>query len=226
MKRVIQNANKKGSLKNIQVLINKNQDLIDARIKSRFKDLIEQQIIWISPVERDDFAEYWDNKFLKKIGLDPKEIKLENFWPKNGAHWDALAKTNVEHIILIEAKANIPEIISNASIAKRAASKALINKSLNQTKAFLNITNKVDWAGPFYQYTNRLAHLYYLRNKCEKSVFLVNIYFIGDVSVSGPETKEEWVGALKVMKKYLGLTRHKLSRYMTDIFINVQDLTF
>ena len=63
-----------------------------------------------------------------------------------------------------------------------------------------------------------------LREKCHKLTFLVNIYFIGDETVLGPKTRQEWDGALKVLNTYLGLTQHKLSKYMADIFIDIDDL--
>ena len=83
---------------------------------------------------------------------------------------------------------------------------------------------KLNWSGKFYQYTNRLAHLYFLREKCKKEAYLIFIYFIGDVSVSGPETKQEWEGAIKVLHSYLGISHHKLSKYMIDIFIDIKSL--
>jgi len=223
MTRIIQRSDGHGSLKDIQVLINKNQDLIDNLLKSRFTDLKNEKIIWTSPIEEDDFAEYRDNDFLIKIGLNPNEIQLDQFWPSRGPQWDALAKTKNGKAILFEAKANIPEIVSPATGASKN-SKKVIEKSLYETKTFLNITNDIDWSGKFYQYTNRLAHLYFLREKHGKQIFLVNIYFIGDDTVSGPKTKQEWDGALKVMHTYLGLTRHKLSKYITDFFIDIKDL--
>jgi hypothetical protein len=204
-------------------LVNKNLDLIDNLLKSSFSDLADQRVIWTSPIEKDDFAEYRDNDFLLKVGLDPTEIKLGDFWPAKGPQWDALAKTTSGHVILVEAKANIPEIVSPGTGAGEI-SKTIIDDSLSDTKAFLNLTNDIDWSGKFYQYTNRLAHLYFLREKCNKPTFLVNIYFIGDDTVSGPKTKQEWEGALKVLHTYLGLSQHKLSEYMADIFIDINDL--
>ncbi len=223
MTRIIQKSDGRGSLKDIQILVNKNQQIIDNLLKLSFADLANQQIIWTSPIELDDYAEYRDNDFLLKVGLNPIEIRLDNFWPTKGPQWDALAKTTNGHVILVEAKANIPEVVSPATGAGET-SKTIIDKSLNETKAFLNLTNDIDWSGKFYQYTNRLAHLYFLREKCNKQTFLVNIYFIGDGTVSGPKTKQEWDGALQVLHTYLGLSRHKLSKYMVDIFIDVNDL--
>ncbi|WP_372800878.1 hypothetical protein [Lutibacter sp.] len=223
MTRFIQKPDGKGSLKDIQILINKNQEYLNSLIKSKLSDLKNDEIIWPSPLENDDFAEYRDDDFLIKLGLDPAEIQLDKFWPKKGPQWDALGKTESGKVILVEAKANIPEIVSPKTCAKKK-SKCLIDFSLNETKQFLNINNETDWSGKFYQYTNRIAHLYFLREKCKKPTYLINIYFIGDKTVSGPKTKQEWDGALKVLYMYFGIKRHKLSKYMLDLFIDVNDL--
>lgn len=223
MARIKQNSEGHGSLKAIQVLVNKNQVLIDTLIKTAFSELAKEEILWTSPLENDEFAEYRDDDFLVKVGLDPNEIQLDKFWPTKGPQWDALAHTTGGKIILVEAKANIPEIVSPATGAGEI-SKTVIDKSLNETKEFLNINNEIDWSGKFYQYTNRLAHLYFLREKCKKQTYLINIYFIGDDTVSGPEIKQEWDGAIKVLHSYLGLSRHKLSKYMADIFIDINEL--
>ena len=223
MSRVKQDAHGHGSLKDIQLLVNDKPHIIDGLIKSSFPELANDEIIWVSPLKSDDYAEYRDDDFLEKVGLDPAEIKLKEFWPTKGPQWDALAKTSSGKVILVEAKANIPEIVSPATAAGEV-SKKLIDQSLAETKAFLNIKNEIDWSGKFYQYTNRLAHLYFLREKRKKSVYLVNIYFIGDASVSGPNTQDEWAGTLKVLYSYLGLSRHKLSKYMADVFVDFKSL--
>lgn len=223
MTRIKQKSDGKGSLKDIQLLINKNQPYIDNIIKTKFPELSKDTIHWKSPIENDDFAEYRDNDFIDKLGLNRKIIQLDKFWPTRGAQWDAFATTKEGNIILVEAKANIPEIVTPATSAGKK-SKRLIDKSFKKTKKYLGIKNDIDWSGKFYQYTNRLAHLYFLRVKCNKPTFLVNIYFIADETVSGPKTKQEWDGALKVLHTYLGLSRHKLSKYMTDIFIDINDI--
>ena len=130
-------------LKDIQVLVNKNQVLIDTLIKSAYTELANEDIIWTSPLVNDDYAEYRDKDFLKKVGLDPNIIQLDNFWPTQGPQWDSLAHTTGGKIILVEAKANIPEIVSQATGAG-IISKTLIDKSLNETKEFLNINNEIE----------------------------------------------------------------------------------
>ena len=221
--RVVQKHGVKGSVKDIQLLINKNVMLINKRIKTNLREFATDEIIWMSPKEDDDFAEYRDDDFLIKVGLNPGEIQLHEFWPIRGPLWDALAKTDTGKVILVEAKAHIPEIVSEPTKA-HDQSKLLILKSLRETKQFMEITDKVSWAGKFYQYTNRLSHLYFLREKHNKDVFLVNIYFMGDKTVSGPKTRQEWDSALKVLKTYLGISKNKLSKYMTEIFIDVNEL--
>lgn len=223
MTRVVQNPNGHGSLKDIQILINENQTLIDREIKMSFKELLEREIIWVSPLKSDDFAEYRDNDFIKKVGLNPDEIKLNSFWPNLGPQWDALAKTNEGDIILVEAKANIPELVSPGTGAC-VSSKEIINKSLLDTKEYLNITNEIDWSGKYYQYTNRIAHLYFLREKCNKEAYLVNIYFIGDKTVNGPASILEWETVLASLNSHLGLTNHKLCKHIANIFIDINEL--
>lgn len=223
MTKIKQKSDGHGSLRQIQLLINKNQNQIDNIIKSEFTELAKDTIIWKSPIENDGFAEYRDNDFIDRLGLDRKIIKLDNFWPTRGAQWDAFATTKGGNIILVEAKANIPEIVTPATSAG-PKSKSLIDKSLKETKDYLGIKNNIDWSGKFYQYTNRLAHLYFLREKHNKPTYLLNIYFIGDKTVNGPETIKEWKGALQVLHSYLGLSVHKLSKYMADIFIDIKTL--
>lgn len=219
MTRIIQPSDGKGSLKDIQILINKNQSLIDKTVKENFVELADENIVWKSPIENDGFAEYRDNEFIERLGLDQNVIQLNDFWPKKGAQWDALATTSAGKLILVEAKANIPELVTPGTGA-RDISKKLIDKSLCETKEYLGIKNEVDWSGKFYQYTNRLAHLYFLRVKCNQQAYLINIYFTNDETVSGPKTKVEWEGALKVLYSFLGLNKHKLSNYIADIFID------
>lgn len=221
---VNQPSNGKGSLKNIQLLVNNRSSLINTQLVSAFPKLIKHNISWMSPLATDNFAEYRDEDFIVRVSLNKAKINLKSFWPNQGPQWDALAKTDKGAIILVEAKANIPEVVSPASGAKAVSSRKLIAKSLQATKDFLGVNNDIDWAGTFYQYTNRLAHLYFLRSKGVEA-YLVNTYFTGDKSVDGPATKEEWMAALIVVNKYLGIgNRHKLKKYCADIFIDVSQL--
>ena len=97
--------------------------------------------------------------------------------------------------------------------------------AVDETKQYVNSKSSADWSSYFYQYTNRLAHLYFLRVLNDIPAYLIFVYFLNDKDMNGPETEAEWIAALKVMKKYLGIGRNRLSKYIGDIFVDVKDLT-
>jgi len=182
-----------------------------------------EQIEWLSPLEKDDYVEYSDSAFIDQLDVKLVHKSLADFWPNGGPVWDGLAKTDKKNILLIEAKSHIGELLSILR-AKAPDSLRKINQSLTQAQEFLGVESHLDWTTPFYQYTNRLAHLYLLRELNKLPAYLIFVYFLNDPDMHGPSTREEWQGALKLMKTLLGLSRHKLSQYMADIFIDVKEL--
>jgi len=223
MSRYPQDPNSHGSLKNLQVAINVKKKYLNAVIS---KEVGKQtNIDWKSPLQSDDYAEYRDEDFLRRLGILNKiKYLLNEFWPKKGPQWDALGVSGNE-IILVEAKANIPEMVSPGTSAKNPQSIKKIRNSFDEVKKYLSVSNTIDWTGTFYQYVNRIAHLFYLREKNNIKAHLLFIYFINDVSVNGPKTKDEWLGAIQTMECYLGLAKnYKLRKYIHDIFIDVNDL--
>jgi len=224
MSRHPQKSDSHGSLKNLQVAINIKKKYLDTVIS---KEVGKQIIIdWKSPLKADDYAEYRDEDFLRRLGILNKiKYSLSDFWPNNGPQWDALGVSEDE-IILVEAKANIPEMVSPGTKAEPGTRKRIEN-SLNELKKYLSVSDSIDWTGTFYQYVNRIAHLYYLREKNQIKARLLFIYFINDITVHGPKTKDEWLGAIQTMECYLGLAKkHKLRKYIHDIFIDVSDLRY
>ncbi len=117
-------------------------------------------------------------------------------------------------------KANIPEVITPPSGAEES-SLELIKASLEETADFLGGPSDRDWSGTYYQYANRFAHLYLLCELNGIAAWLVNVYFVGDGDVGGPETEAEWREALTVLEGALGLRRHPLSSRKIDVFIEV-----
>jgi hypothetical protein len=99
----------------------------------------------------------------------------ERVWPKGGPHWDALGKHGGE-AFLVEAKAHAQELQSGPSRAENAAPVELIGKSLNEVKAYLGVDSSRDWTGRYYQYANRIAHLYYLRVLNNIDAYLAFVY--------------------------------------------------
>jgi len=209
-----------GSLRDIQILVNEHPNSFSKAIIKKL-NVKSGNIEWLSPLKEDSYAEYSGSGFIKRLGINSLKINLDKFWPKNGPQWDALGKGDKREIFLIEASANIPEIVTQGLEARNTKPVRIIKKSLESTKKYLEIKNKTDWSGTFYQYTNRLAHLYYLRILNRIPAYLVYVYFIGDETVSGPKSIEEWKAAITVMKKHLGVEKHKLSKYIAEIFIHV-----
>ena len=220
MGRYPQPSNGHGSLRDIQILVNEHPFSFSKAIIKKL-NVKSNDIEWVSPLKEDKYAEYRDDGFIERLGINSLKVNLDKFWPKNGPQWDALGKGDKRGVFLIEAKANIPEMVTQGLEARNSKSVQRIKKSLAATKSYLEIKNKTDWSGTFYQYTNRLAHLYYLRILNRIPAYLVFVYFIGDESVSGPKTIEEWKAAITVMKKYLGVGKRKLSKYIAEIYIQV-----
>lgn len=222
MSRIIQSKAKKGSQKWLQLLINDKPEIINQGIYKKLGIDKSVEIKWLSPLKNNEYAEYSDNAFLKLLQVDGLTIPLEDFWPKHGPVWDGLAIAGNSKI-LVEAKAHISEIVSKGSGAGNESLRK-INDSLNETKRYLGVKSKSDWSGAFYQYANRLAHLYYLRILNNIDAHLVFVYFINDMDMNGPTSRIEWEGAINLLHSFLGASHHKLSSYVHDIFIDINGL--
>jgi hypothetical protein len=219
MTRFSQSIVEKGSQKWMQKLVNDVPSLLDAQVREKLKFSEEEGIRWLSPLKDDDYAEYRDQGFIDLLGVKLNKICLEDFWSRGGPQWDALGKSDSGKLFLVEAKSHISELISSIG-AKDENSVRRIRRSLKETKDFLNSNVEVDWSRGFYQYANRLAHLYLLRQN-DLPAYLVFVYFLNDSEMSGPATIDQWKGAIELLHTYLGITRHKLQKYTADVFIDV-----
>ncbi len=220
---VPQKRAKRGSQKWIQDLINACPSLLNENIREKIAPLSGREICWVSPLV-PDFAEYRDGDFLNSLNLQELTEDLSQFWPKNGPQWDALGKTSDDQIfLLIEAKANVPEIVSSCG-AKDETSLSIISESLAETQRWLKCQNPcIDWKHGFYQYANRLAHLYFLRKKNQKEAYLFFLYFLNDANHIST-SQEAWNSALQLQKKLMGLSTASLAGKVIDIFINVKEI--
>jgi|SRR5208337_4235227 len=215
----------RGSQKWIQDIINVCPDLLNHHIHKDILSISGCDIKWKSPSIKNHFTEYRDADFLCEIGLTELTEKLQQFWPKNGPQWDALGKTSDDKaFFLVEAKANVPEIVSSCG-AKDKESLKTISERLDETQRWLNCQKPlIDWKSGFYQYANRLAHLYFLKEKMGKEVYLIFLYFIGD-STHIPTSRDAWNPALMLQKKLMGLSARSLRcKGIIDLFINTSDI--
>ena len=103
----------KGSLNQIQLYVNQHIHDLENELRKAVPALIGDQIQWVSPLATKRHEEYRDHDFLDVLGLKHHQASLDTFWPKGGPQWDALARTNSGKVILVEAKANIPELKSS-----------------------------------------------------------------------------------------------------------------
>ena len=222
MSRIAQPNGTKGSLKWTQHVINKAPSLLNTPINDFIGSKEGSTIEWLSPKGDDEYSEYRDKAFLDLLGISLSKKKLKDFWPPRGPQWDALGRIKQKAYFIVEAKAHVSELISSSQ-AKSARSKSLIKKSLDETRAYLNLNPDFDFTKGLYQYCNRLAHLYLLRTVNDIPAYLVFVYFIND-NTHMPTRKDEWRGALQLMHSLLGSNSHKLARYIIDVFIDLRDV--
>ncbi len=218
----------RGSQRWLQLAVNRCPDVIDDAISKAMGLGKDESIEWRSPLESEDFIEYRDQAFLERLGLSPQRRKLSDFWPARGPVWDGLARTSAGRSLLIEAKSNIPEFDSSPTGAS-GRSLTKIRAALEETKSFLRITSETDWTNCFYQYANRLAHLYFLRELNGIDATLVFIYFTGDTTVPGvdPVSCDGWEAAIDLATNHLGVrsTSPWIRENVFDVFIDVDDLS-
>jgi hypothetical protein len=223
MSRIPHHKGNKGSLKWIQELINNHPKILNKNIADSLGSNHKLSIEWLSPRKDNDYAEYRDGAFLDLLGIKSTKTKLSDFWPKGGPQWDALGRASASGpYYLVEAKANIPELLSDCQ-AKAPASFDLIKNSLKETQKYLNCKSHIDWTKGFYQYANRIAHLYYLRCLNNADAYLVFVYFVNDTTHIST-SKSEWEGAIRLQKQLMGLSKHKLHKYIAEAFINIQEI--
>jgi len=203
-----------GSQRQLQDYVNHDPEALNQAILQSLPQKLQALlpvIVWVSPVAKDNYAEYRDTDFLKAVGLAEFGPDLAKFWPCGGPVWDALgiltpsAETHtLPHVLLVESKSHIPEIYSNGCQAG-PNSHAQIEKSLNETKQFYSAAPSADWLGPLYQSANRLAHLYFVRHRLNRPVWLINVYFLDDPY--RPTCQADWQSELPKVKAALGLTQ-------------------
>jgi hypothetical protein len=53
--------------------------------------------------------------------------------------------------------------------------------------------------------------------------YLVFVYFVND-ETHIPTQKSEWEGAIQLQKRLMGLSKHKLQKYIADVYINIEEI--
>jgi hypothetical protein len=207
-----------GSQRQIQFYVNQQPDILNQAINEALKQSF--QIAWVSPLESDLYREYRDKAFLATVGKSGHARKLQEFWPKNGPSWDALARTTTGSpsggVLLGEAKSHLSEVYAGECTATSDRSLELIDSSLELSKKWLSAERAANWRGHFtfslkekekvgclYQTANRIAHLYFFREVLGIDAWLVNICFLDDPY--DPTSRAEWEAGLAQAKRNMGL---------------------
>jgi len=211
--KAVQPEGERGSLKWMQRSVHERWQSLEAPI---FAATGAESIEWRSPLASDGYAEYRDADFLQAIRAERLSFELSAFWPRRGPQWDALANTDRNQVLLVEAKAHVPEFCTPGTSAT-LDSRAAIAATLTKVAAVLGASKGELWPDIFYQYANRLAHLWFLRNG-NIDAYLVLVGFVGDTEMKGPKLAEAWEAAYTVADYALGLPkRHALSPYIIHV---------
>ena len=217
----------RGSQRWLQVAVNRCPEVLDRAIAATVGIAPDEVLKWVSPLEDDGFREYRDQAFLGRLGVTPKIRALGAFWPPRGPRWDALARTSGGRCVLVEAKANISEFNSDPSGAVPASLRR-IQEAFAETRAFLKVRSETDWSRCFYQYANRIAHLYFLKEVNKVDAVLVFLYFVGDDTRPRvqPVSREGWEAAISLANEHLGLRASSpwLRKNVFDVFLDVDAL--
>jgi len=224
----------KGSQRHLQDLVNDHPEYLNYLVYSARPSLSKQALSmpsWVSPLKQDNYQEFYDEGFLAAIGQQRLESSLREFWPKNGPVWDALAtielKDSSHGLILLEAKSYSGELGGPSyTCGAKGLSRDKIVRSLDAVKSALGVQGDHDWLGEYYQFANRLAHLYFFNSITNVPAWLVYLHFVGDTVQGGPLTVTEWLEPISRLKDHLGLSPdHILSERIITVFAPVTRIT-
>lgn len=213
MARLKQAAGLKGSQKWLQIAVAQAPQAVQPAGLPRLE--------WRSPLGSDDNAEYMDTAFLDRLGLSHLAPALAAFWPVSGPRWDGLARAG-DAVVLVEAKAHLREALSTPCAASSPASRAQIAAALGAAKRGLRADDRSDWMRCFYQYANRLAHLWWLR-QAGVDAHLVMIGFLNDAESRGPAEAGAWHAIYLAAHHAMGLSEaHPLARHVHHLHPDVR----
>jgi len=158
--------------------------------------------------------------------------RYREFWPQRGSNptWDAVgvyAHDDVTEWILVEAKAHTAELRSSGCGAKEP-SRSRIAAAFAAVQRDQGVVADADWTGAYYQYCNRLATLWFLREHGVAARF-VHLFFCGDEWPTQkpdrpvpPTDRAGWQGAIEEMERAVGLPPDAPIRlYVHHVFLNV-----
>jgi hypothetical protein len=132
-----------------QVLVNERKDILDRALSDASSGKIRGPIRWLSPLKKDEWAEYRDETFLDRLEVQLPQRALNDFWPALGPQWAGLGIAKDGARILVEAKAHESEVAGDCT-ATGAVSQLRIRKSLKEVQAHFAVDASHDWMNSYY----------------------------------------------------------------------------
>jgi hypothetical protein len=183
---------------------------------------------WLSPLKAACYREVRDGLWAE-AGLPRPSPQDVGWWPRRGPQWDGVAIVRgaggtTRGVLLVEAKSHLAELVSPPSGAN-GDRLTTIRDALEEVQAYVGGSGGSDWWRRYYQMTNRLAYLYYLRVKLGFPSCLLFVYFVGDeFGTPGvrafPASEAEWRPAIDAAKAELGIEgTHRLSDFTFEAFV-------
>lgn len=178
-----------GSQRHIQAYVNTSAltALLDAELTAHLPVLADTTLLWKAPLAAGCYAEPRDATFWTTIGHPGLAKRAASWWPsRGGPSWDAIALAShndgvARTLVLVEAKANVPEFTAAARGATNPKSVRMIDVALDHARAQLGATGSLDaWAGANYQLANRLTWALWLRENGVDTVF-AHVLFSDDL---------------------------------------------
>lgn len=197
----------------IQVWVNaRREQLSAAMLHALAFDPTHDRMSWLSPIRKSGYRELRDTAFLRALGLGYYAKTLREFWPKGGPVWDGIARVEQpghpkDAIVLVEAKSYPAEVFGNGCMAKaKSDARNTIDASLSATARWLGKSARPEiWMEGLYQSANRIAHVYFLRERLGLEAYMVNICFSDDPNPRRATTCAEWETAKASFRSQLGL---------------------
>jgi len=216
----------KGSAKWMRVLVNEQNEFLKIRIYESLC-ISEGEILWFSPLLSENFKEYSIQTILNRENVTLNKRTLSSFWPQSGPKWDAIGKSEEGTFFLVEAKSYIKEMIKADTGSKNLDNQRQIENSLNEARDFFNPSRSRTWPTTFYQFANRLAFIYLLKQLNKIPAYMLFINFTNDTTQNeSPSSPQEWEGAYKLLKYHFGIDERRYAKLVNEMIIDVDELNF
>jgi hypothetical protein len=213
-----------GSQYFLRSAVNKKPELLRSALRESGALGRWEDVEWFYPLIKGKYKEFRDGAAVHALDCENAiHTPLAHFWPSRGPVWDALGTSGEQRPILIEAKAHIAEAVSRISASSESSIK-LIGKGLALARKRYTKKSHADWTAPFYQYANRLAYQFWLREQNGIQSSLVFLYFVNATQMRGPATKLEWQSVIRLIHGVLGLPADLAHFGVYDAFLDTRQL--